>query len=65
MDTMSNTSQPHAYSAQKANTRENLASRCEEVILCLALLVRPYLEYGVQLKAPERIREMEELRSDQ
>lgn len=48
-----------------ANIRESLASRWEEVILCLALLVRPYLEYGIHLKAPQDIREMEELRSDQ
>lgn len=57
--------QTQACSAQMANIRESLASRWEEVILCLALLVRPYLEYGIHLKAPQDIREMEELRSDQ
>lgn len=57
MDTKSNTSQPRACYAQKANIRESLASRWEEMILCLALLARPYLEYGVQLKAPQGIRD--------
>jgi len=49
--TPSQTRQSHAYSAQKVNIRESTASRWEEVILRFAL-VRPYLEYGIQLKSP-------------